>query len=241
MKLSKPFIGVLLLLLSCAAYAQAQTETVSPKVVRWTQGAQGCDLVYKEGVGFYVLKHDGIIIYLTMQGEGKYLSPFLQVFNGSMKRFTVDPQSFTLYVPKTHPELIASLDPYTVAKSVGNRGRLRGALAAGLAGAATTQSTATVRDNQGNRATVTATEPDTDAQERTRQAVQDNAEANLSEAQRILQTSFKTNTLSQGEIATGFIYFNNKKYPEFVLRFPIGDTVYEFPFVKAPQSKSRKQ
>jgi hypothetical protein len=116
-------------------------------------------------------------------------------------------------------------------------------LFAGMAGMATQEShtTATVATTDGNMALInsTTTTPDNAARERAIQKLNDKRVAKEVAASKIEDSALRENTVLPGEDVWGDVFFNPpKRYAndyakgklEGVLRVPIGDCVFEFPY-----------
>jgi hypothetical protein len=159
----------------------------------------------------------------------KYIIFWVGVTNKAKERLEIDPAVFSLTIKN---QIYPAIDTATVAAKYRNRGRWTGAIAAGLAGMSTQQTTGTVRDNNGNTSTVTVTTPDQNTQRRVRQGNASRNASNAEAADAVLSTALPRHTLFQDETVSGFVYFEKKKFGDQVLfKFTVNGITYEVPIL----------
>jgi hypothetical protein len=159
----------------------------------------------------------------------KYIIFWVGFSNKAKERLEIDPAVFSLTIKdQTYPVI----DAASVAKKYRNRGRWSGAIAAGLAGMSTQQTTGTVRDSSGNTSTVTVTTPDQNAQRRAQQGNASRNARNADASDAVLSTALPRHTLFQGETVGGFVYFDKKKFgDQLLLKFTVNGITYEVPIL----------
>lgn len=238
--MKKIYLVVTLLFFVLAAQAQ---NTLPPtvaqsqkKIIRWgsSELPQDCCTNYidkNELKTFY--EDDKIAFLLTVNTtfEKKYVILQAIFLNKNNKSFTVYPDKFQMQLTEPRNITYSAIPAEDVAHKMENRGRWRMALAAGLAGMATTQSTATVTDNRGNRAEVTVTEPNRQAQRDVHNASRERAAANRSKADAVREFALPMHTLFKDQTIGGFVFFKKEKLTDgMIISFEIDGVIYETPY-----------
>lgn len=180
-----------------------------------------------------IYENDKIAFLLTVDvtSEKDYLVLYVGILNKSNKPFTIEPDKFQMR--KTEPVNITynAIPAKDIAKKMEKSGRWRMAIAAGLAGMATKQSTATVTDNRGNKADVTVTEPDRQAQRDVENASRRRSTENLSKADAVREFALPTHTLFKDKMIKGYVFFKKGKPANgMIISFEINGIIYEIPY-----------
>lgn len=201
--------------------------------VFWKNGDSACcDVIYVEGVPFRILKSNGLNIAFTPKVFGGYYLMWVVIRNEKSTRITVKPEEATLGTWKKQEDGVLMMPAFTSptpADKIAQKMQARqswanvfSAIGAGIA----TQS-ATVTNNQtGQSATITA--PDTNAQVNAQNRARESTNQTASLANRVINDSFKANTLFPGDETAGYIYFKVKKHERGVFLMTIEGVEYAF-------------
>lgn len=220
-----------------AQVAPTQTSAPSPKkVIRWGSNdlPENCCRNYMDKNHLVTIYEDdkiGFLVTIDLKTEKKYVILYAAFLNKSNTPFTIESDKFWMRMTEPRNKTYNAISADEVAKKMENRGRWRMALAAGLTGMATTQSTATVTDNRGNRADVTVAEPDRQAQRDVQNASREQKVANRTKADAVRENSLPNHTLFNDKIIDGYIFFKQEKLADgMIISFEIDDILYEIPF-----------
>ncbi|HEX8396395.1 MAG TPA: hypothetical protein VF644_03045 [Pyrinomonadaceae bacterium] len=243
---------LLITILLCAAgsiFAQDSTPQTAAqatkKVIRWgsPDSPKNCCRNYmRDGrlVTVYDDEKVNFLLVLDAVVEKKYVVVEIYFLNKTEQPFTVYPDKFSLRFPAPENKVYPAIPAEDVAKKMEKRGLFRFALAGALAGMATKQSTATVRDNNGNRAEVVVTEPDRAAQQNVQRNAHDQRASNEVMANAVRSLSLTANTLFKDQIASGLLFFKKEKLPSgLIVSFELDGVTYEIPYgtERVPESK----
>lgn len=116
------------------------------------------------------------------------------------------------------------------ARAYRNSGRWWDAVTAFGAGIIRRERTVTLRDDRGNTTTGTVSEPDYEAQRRTRDASAGRRARQASIADFLLENSIRTTALFDGQSIVGWVFAEKKDWREATLRARIGDVIFELPY-----------
>lgn len=206
------------------------------KVVRWGSSdlPENCCTNYMDKnrlMTFYGDDKIGFLLTVDSTTEKKYIVLYAAFLNKTDTPFTVYPDKFQMRLTEPRNVTYNPIPAEDVAKKMENRGRWRMALAAGLAGMSTTQSTATVTDNRGNRADVTVTEPNRQAQSNVQNAGRRQSADNQAKADTVRELSLPIHTLFKDKIVDGFVFFKKEKLTDgMIISFEVDGVVYEIPY-----------
>jgi len=235
-------LTIIMTLLLAAFTAQAQEASMPPsaqaqkKVIRWMSKElpKTCCRDYlanNELVTVYDDDNINFILRLYVSLDKKYVILHTVFLNKSFIPFTIYPDKFTMRLTEPQNKTYNSVSAEEVAKVMENRGRWRRILAAGLAGAATTETTGIVSDNQGNTATVTITEPDKQAVRNAQNSAQKQIANNQNRASVIREFQLPAHTLFKDKIIEGLVFFKKEKLTDgMIISFEIDGITYEIPY-----------
>lgn len=213
-----------------AQFAPTQTS-VAPslkKVIRWGSNElpEKCCFDFMDKNQLKTIYRDEKISFLLtvdITSEKKYIVIYAGFYNNSAVPFTIEPDKFQMRMNEPRNITYNAISAADVAKNMENRGRWRMALAAGLADMATTQSTATVTDNRGNRADVTVTEPNRQAQRDVQNASREQTATNRTKADAVRDFALPIHTLFKDQMMGGFVFFKKEKLADgMIISFEIG-------------------
>ncbi len=222
-------------LLACVALAQ----TPAPTVVRWQRDGKDADAFLVQGEFVEALERGELIVSASLRDTGQKMQANVAVVNKTGHRIDVVPSAMTLEVTKPEQKSLAYQDPEKLAASIRHKGRWTDALVGGLAGAGgttqTSETSGTVTMDDGSTGTVNATTTtrthDQAAVDRAAAQVERKRRVRDAEASKLAATALLSNTLLPGGRIIGAVYFERTKHhDEAVLRVPVGDYVFEFPF-----------
>ena len=219
-------IGIILAVgFACVASVSAQTT------IRWQAEGDEFDSRFENGKEVKMINAPGLRVTATLiERKGWIPHAFITIENTSDKRVLVDPAPWTL--TNESAKVLKSKEPDKLAESLDSRGRWSAALSA-LGGAmATKQSTAMIRSSDGTISTATITEPDEAARARGEATGRRTRDTLASAAIYVRESSLRVNTVMPAHYVYGIVWFEDKGYKDVILQMQIGDTTYEFPFVK---------
>ena len=238
--MKKLFIVITVLFSAFAAQSQVappqNNVQLQKKVIRWGSNdlPEKCCVNYMNKnrlVTFYEDDKIGFLLTVDLTTEKKYVILYAAFLNKSGTPFTIEPEKFWMRMTEPRNVTYNRIPAEDVAKKMENRGRWRMALAAGLAGMSTTQSTATVTDNRGNRADVTVTEQNQQAQRNVQNASREQSAANRSKADAVRELSLPIHTLFKDKIVDGYVFFKQEKLANgMIISFEIDGVIYEIPY-----------
>jgi hypothetical protein len=236
-----PAVAIAIVIWIFAGIADAQRH--APIVVRWQNGDPNSDLIMRNGRELLILQQGGLSVVVNLAVSHPRQVALVYVRNATDRRFEVVPSemSFDLVEPARKP--FAYQDPDELAKSL-RRVSPWAYVFAAMAGMATQQShtTGTVTTAGGSTAFInsTTTAPDNAARDRTIQNLSETQLAKEVAASKIQDIALRENTVLPGEGVWGHVFFNPPKHYErdyamgkleCILRVPISDYVFEFPYV----------
>lgn len=220
---------------------------VRSTVVSWGPAAPGSDRLLKDGLVIAVLVRDSIAAAISIVRSDNQMWANVSISNSSQRRLDIDPSTFTLEVAEPNRKHLPYLDPERLARSIRRRAAWGAALTE-IAGEMATTETETeaetnvraqARDNEGYRAqgtarsTTTVTTVTRDEQARARAAA--DAEritaTAATKASDLVNRALRANTLMPGDEIGGVVFFERDRRARLVvLRVPVGELVYEFPY-----------
>ncbi len=232
----------------------ASNLTCFGETYTWTLDSPNCRKFLVDGATVRAMKHRDVHVYATLEDLGGYLRATLAFLNAGKEPLDVIPERFSIVVLEPKQKTLKSENPDKAIASVAGGSRWAGLGAAMAAGAAagastptqtsqsTTQGRVELRDSWGNttqgiyQGRTTTTTQDENAPfragsqagaattERSRQLYQ-------LRAQKLANDVLLANTVTPKESLSGDVYFKGgKKATAIILRLPIGDNVFEFPF-----------
>lgn len=208
-----------------------QETSTEKKIKSWTGGAECCDNWIDKGKLITTYKDENVDYIAILEFDDDYIVFIIGIQNLSKQRILIDPSKFSIRMSAPVNKTFYALDAEAVAKKFQKRGSFRLALAGIFAGMATSQSTATITDNRGNRSNVVVTEPNRQAIENVRQKRIEQEEKNQNKAAVVRAVALPMQTLFPGEEVRGIVFFERKKVSNgSIVQFAIGDTTYEIPY-----------
>jgi hypothetical protein len=231
------------LLLTSSLFAQAP----NPRLVLCNASA-ACSHAYQGGQFVETISDSGYSISLTAHDTGKYLKVDLVVNNDHGS--TVDLMPASIWAKQTEPKE-KELKAQSVEKMEHSLNR-RTAWANGFTGFAggmarqqsttdtTSSGTVSAYGSDGSYAngsyqgtsTSTTSAPDYAAQERAREQIAMNRQRAANAEQYLEGVALRANTLAPGQSTRGAVYFQRGPKNGIVqIGIPIGNTLYQFPFV----------
>jgi len=229
-----------LVFLSCVLAivpATALAQTPPPTVVRWQSDARNSDWVVRNGLEIVMLGQDGLTVKVALTGREPRQVALVTVTNQTGQRIELLPSRMTLDLVEPKHKTFRYLDPDALAAKVRQVSPwiyIFGAMA--MMGTQTSWTSGTVG---GQRVNLSTTTHDQAAEDRVRNDIEMEEERKAAEASNIQREGLRENTLLPGESVAGAVYFAapkgyegdyEKRKLETVLRIPVGDYVFEFPF-----------
>ena len=237
--------SVLAILLASVALAQ----TAVPTVVRWQSGTSNSDWKMSNGSLTLTLRQDGLTLMVALTKFGPYQVALVTVFNETHQRIEVVPSRITLEQVEPEHAPYTYQDPDKLAKSVRHISRWA-YVGAAMAGMGTQESQATITNSDGSTSTATITTRDSAAQDRAIENINRGRDLRAARASIIQTDALRENTVLPGEDVSGSVFFAVPKHYgkyyrykgklETVLRVPVSDYVFEFPFVFASLVEVKK-
>lgn len=231
--------------------ASAQTQT--PTVVNWRNGAPNSDVILRNGRGLLILHQAGLSVVVNLEVRRPRQVVIVYVRNGTGQRIELVPSEMNFELADLDGGTFVYQDPDKVAASI-RRVSPWAYLFVGMAGMATQQShtPGTVNMPGGNTAFInsTTTAPDTAARERAIDNLNEARAAKEVAASKVQDVALRENTVLPGEEVWGYVFFCPPKHYskaygkgklEAVLRVPVGDYVFEFPFLWQAKAKPGNQ
>jgi len=244
---------VLALLLAGMALAQTPAPTIGHQiefeVVRWKSGAPNSDLLVRNGIEIVMLEKDGLGVLVALTVRPPRQVALVEVVNRTGQRVEVVPSRMTLDLMEPEPKPFPYEDPDTLAASVRRTSGWEYIFVA-MASMGTQQSHTT--GMVGNvPVDVTTTTHDQAAEDRAIDNLHRKQERKAAMASDIERGALRENTVLPGEDVSGSVFFAAPKHYdrdyqkgrlETVLRVPVRDYVFEFPFRwegNTPKKKSQ--
>jgi hypothetical protein len=170
----------------------------------------------------------------------KYVAFLISFQNLHETPLMFEPRNIQMHVLGTKPSQLSPLPLEAVQNHIQDEGKWGSIFRTFLAGMLTRQSRGTIVDDEGNRASVTITSPDYEAQRNVARAERERRERNENRAFNFSDLYLKANTAFKDEVVRGFILFDKKKAlgdGGFILTIPFGEFTVEMPFGKARTGK----
>jgi hypothetical protein len=237
-------------------FAQTPASPATPKILICNKAAEaehtGCTHQYIDGSFFRTITTDQMLVMVASRSNRKFAIANVTVVNNSETPLDVLPQRFSLHETAPKDKTFAYAPYQKILKVDAHRDGWANTLNAIGASMATQQvttrtssnGTVSATDSNGTyvngtydgASTSTTRIPDYAAQTQARETIRRRREALAAEAERMSHTTLKANSVLPGQTVSGLVYFEfDKKVKTFTLLIPIGDTVYQFPFV-APKN-----
>ncbi len=215
--------------------------------VRWQEGTPSSDKFFSGGLLVKTIASNGLVVSASLKDTGWKMRADIMVTNKTDQRIDVVPDMLKLDVIVPKAKSLSYQDPEELAKSIDRRTRWANAfsgMAAGLANQTATSQSSTsgsvnVYDSSGDTAhgtysgttTTTTTSPDHAARQRAWEQQRINSQNATSTIDYLNSIVLRRNTLMPGQNVSGAVFFSREKnHDEVVLRVPVGNTVFEFPF-----------
>jgi len=227
-------------LVICPLLVAQQTQP-APIIVRWKLDAIDSDLLVRNGLEIVMIGQDGLTVKVTLTVRDQRQVALVDVTNESGRRVEVIPSRMTLDLVEPEVKPFPYLDPDTLAESVRSTSGwayVFDAMAIMGSGMATQKSY--TRGSVGNtQVDITTTTHDQVPQDSVIENINRNSERKAGKASEIQYAALRENTVLPGEEVRGSVFFAPPKHYkidyqngklETVLRVPVGDYVFEFPF-----------
>ena len=223
--------------LATLAAGIALGQTPGPTVVRWQFGAANSDWLVRNGVEIVMVGQDGLTVKVALTVHHPRQVALVDVTNETGQRVEVVPSRMTFDLVAPEPRTLAYLDPDTLGASVRKISAWAYVFVA-MAGMRTQRSHTTGMVG-GEPVNLTTTTHDQAGEDRAIEAVQLAQARKAALASEIERGALRENTVLPGEHVGGAVFFATpshyqKDYGtgklEAVLRVPVGDYVFEFPF-----------
>ena len=225
--------SVLAILMAGMALAQ----TPAPTIVRWQLGAPNSDRLVRNGLEIVMVAQDGLTVKAALTVRHPRQVALVSVTNQTGQRIELLPSRMTLDLVEPEPKPFPCEDPDTLAAKVRLVSPWMYVFAA-MASMGTQQSHTTGMVG-GVPVNMTTTMHDQAAEDRALAAINRAEERKADMASNIQREGLRENTLLPGESVAGAVFFAAPKHfakdyqkgtLETVLRVPVGDYVFEFPF-----------
>jgi hypothetical protein len=247
------FSAVAIALLSCSVGAAVSEQADSAQgsaltVVRWKDGAPGCDSYFADGTRYRSIAADSLYIAASVQDTGWKMRADVYVRNKGLDRVDVLPEMVSMSVVLPKAKELKYQEPRELAKSLERKAKWRAAFR-GIAASLQTQEMTSrssgsasgyAYDSEGNwvsgsavgSSTTETTVPDFAAQQRAReQSARDLSSAR--DAGGYLQAvALKANTLGPWDDVYGAVFFERANNTAVLLRVTLAGVTYEIPFAR---------
>lgn len=201
-------ISMCLIVGPAIGYAQFPSER---ETVVWTEGAENCAKQFKNGIPLKITAWKDVIVVVALLDTGWKIRADVFVHNKSEDAVDIFPETVSLNMTAPKQKALAYQSPQQLAKSINRKAFLQG-LASGLGAAADSVNGS---DAYGRG-------------EEEGQAARVDADAAIIFLDRI---ALKANTINSGEQIFGCVFFEREKnMTSAVLRVPVGDYIFQFPF-----------
>jgi hypothetical protein len=199
--------------------------------VRWQSGAANSDLIVRNGLQIAILDHEGLSVRVTLTVQNYRQVALVGVINQTPNRVEVVPSEMTFVLLDPEGKTFPYQDPDKIAAKARNAA----ALASVLAGILSYQRSYTTGAIHGTSFySTTTTYPNVSGS-----ALALAGQIKEDEASNIQRDGLRENTLVPGEHVAGAVFFAAPKHYEkdyktrkleTLLRVPVGDYMFEFPF-----------
>jgi len=228
--------------------ATALAQTPPPTVVRWQSDARSSDWVVRNGTEIVSLNQDRLSVRVALTAREPLQVALVGVTNKTDQAIELLPSRMTLDLVEPELKPFPYTDPDTLAEKVRQVSPwvyIFGAMA--MMATRTTWTSGTVGGQMVNLSTRTH---DQAAEDRVSNDIEMEEERKAAEASNIQREGLRENTLLPGESVAGAVYFTAPKHYDkdyrtgklrTVLRVPVGDYVFEFPFRWEPNLQTAKR
>lgn len=212
------------------------------------EGAIDCEKIFLDGFEYTILPYGGVQVVVSLTDNGSHLVALVTVRNTD-NRFSpvVDPAKVQIigFDKNDKAVFLAPIPPQKIASKFVNRAAWASALNSLSASLAKTRTTSSSMVNgnlmiTGTAGTssvmVTGTET-TSTTQQDRGAVARADEQNQgwmagarANAQEVMDTALRANTIFPGKSISGFVYFERKKLKKVVVEVTVGKISFDFPY-----------
>ena len=193
----------------------APQGATGPATVRWAEGGKDSELVTQQGVRIEILHAPGLDVAVSLLDLQEFATrAWVQVLNKGSAGVPLDPAKATLEIVRPKPKILAAVSADKVADKIKQTADVEAENrdASGCA----------IRKNAGCSQNSSGVASSKEVEQR--------ADAMIAS---VKSTALQAQTVKPGEQAQGAIFFAfEHKRQESVLRIPVGDLVFEFPFVE---------
>ena len=200
----------------------AVTKPASPVVVRWAEGAAGASSVVQNGMKIESLRSGSILIKvspLTQVGD-RYTQTWVGILNSGPDQLSFEPGKTSVEVIKPKARTFSAIPRETASGKIQNSGESKAQMLASTG-------------QQGNLDCTRAQlmggcQPPGSGV--STHAAQDQMLVSSQQSQWARQNGLSTASLEAGASVQGAVFFPREKEKEYVVRIPVGNYVFEFPF-----------
>jgi hypothetical protein len=250
-------LAVFALALQGVAQQKGGTPTQNKKYV-YQDGSPACGHLYKNGLLWKVIS-DSSVVMVAQSDDGKRFGVFIAVQNRSDRPVDLVPERVAVTMTAPKKRELKYEDPVRLTKKIRGRAEYWSRVDESFASNSTQQVTSQantsgqVRANTdyygtagnqvgsststgryGGQTTTTTTMPNSEAMRQARERTVQRLGNAYGAAQDIETSALTARTIGPEEIAIGVVFFERDralgKKSAIVIRVPLGDTVYEFPF-----------
>jgi hypothetical protein len=206
-------------------------------VVRWHEGAPGCDHFVSNGILVESLTANGVTVQVSLHDTGWKLRANVAIANEGSESFRIEPSKFILDEIGANGRPLFYQDPAELAKNVTHQVLWTESVAEPSSASPRTMASAepvgatTVGYRSSFTPAVSAPNYIIQHQNAEENAVRKEGKQTLGNtAQQILALALKPANLEPNDKAAGAVWFERSKNPEqLMLRIPIGSQTMEFP------------
>lgn len=194
--------------------APAPQAATAPATVRWVEGDKNSELVTQQGVRIEILHAPGLDVAVSLLDYQEFATrAWVQVLNKGSAGLPLDPAKAALEIVKPKPKTLPAVSADKVADKIKQAADTQ---AEGRSGAGCAMMTAGCAQNSSGVASSKEVELRADAM-----------------IANVKSTALQAQTVKPDEQAQGAIFFAfERKRQESVVRIPVGDLIFEFPFVE---------
>ncbi|HYX70698.1 MAG TPA: hypothetical protein VE825_16305 [Terriglobales bacterium] len=197
-----------------AAPQAGASQPAVPSALRWAEGAKDSELVTQQGVRIEIIHAPGLDVAVSLLDLQEFATrAWVQVLNKGSAGVPLDPAKAALEIVKPKPKTLPAVSADKVADKIKQAADVdaenRSSAGCAMMRAGCAQSASGVASSK---------------------EVEQRADAMMTN---VKSTALQAQTVKPGEQAQGAIFFTfERKRQESVLHIPVGDMVFEFPFVE---------
>ena len=209
----------------------APSAEIENGIVRWQQGAPGCDHFMSNGIVVESLTANGITVQVSLHDTGWKLRANVGIANNSSEAVSVEPSRFVLDEIGPHGKPLFYQDPAELAKNVTHQVLWTESIA-GPSGSRSQYVTATNVEYRSSSTPPLSTQnyllQHQNAEE---DAVRNKGKQTLINTARQIQAlALKPTTVAPSEKVAGAVWFERGRNPrQLILRVPFENQTFEFP------------